>query len=178
MRENQISDGVDSVPSDAPASPAAEGGGRERSERLRAKRDADGLAQVAGWVPKERRAYAREVLAALARGANSLPPDPEQAAALDAVRAEAEVARAGEAAARAELAEAEERAQAANQRAEAAERSREETAGKLAMVKAEAETIQGREKAAQEAADVLRGELAGIKGRGGWRGVLLRLAGA
>ncbi len=81
--------------------------GRERKERLRARRDADGLAQVSSWVPKERRAYAREVLAALARGANSLPLDPEQKAALETARAEAEAARTAEAVARTALAEAE-----------------------------------------------------------------------
>ena len=71
--------------------------GRERKERLRARRDEAGLAQVSGWVPKDRRPSAREVLAALAQSANSLPPDPEQAAALKAAQAaleavEAEVA--------------------------------------------------------------------------------------
>lgn len=66
--------------------------GRERKERLRARRDEAGLAQVSGWVPKERRPYAREVLAALAQGANSLPPDPEQAAALKAAQAALEAA--------------------------------------------------------------------------------------
>lgn len=60
--------------------------GRERKERLRARRDEAGLAQVSGWVPKERRAFAREVLAALSQGANSLPPDPEQAASLEAAQ--------------------------------------------------------------------------------------------
>lgn len=60
--------------------------GRERKERLRARRDEAGLAQVSGWVPKDRRAFAREVLAALSQGSNSLPPDPEQAAALEAAQ--------------------------------------------------------------------------------------------
>ena len=40
--------------------------GRERKERLRARRDEAGMAQVSGWVPKDRRPYAREVLSALA----------------------------------------------------------------------------------------------------------------
>ncbi len=74
--------------------------GRERKERLRARRDEAGMAQVSGWVPKDRRPYAREVLAALARGANSLPPDPEQAAALDVAQADATAAKAAEAEAR------------------------------------------------------------------------------
>ena len=68
--------------------------GRERKERLRVRRDEAGLAQVSGWVPKDRRPYARKVLAALAQGANSLPPDPEQAAALKAAQAALEAAEA------------------------------------------------------------------------------------
>ena len=81
------------VPSNDPKVPSnalevhAEDGGKKRSERLRARRDEAGLAQVSGWVPKDRRPYARKVLAALAQGANSLPPDPEQAATLKAVQA-------------------------------------------------------------------------------------------
>ena len=85
--------------------------GRQRSERLRARRGEAGLAQVSGWVPKERRAYAREVLEALARGANSLPPDPEQADALEAAQIEAGRARAAEAEAQAALVQAKEHGQ-------------------------------------------------------------------
>ncbi len=107
------------VPSNALEAHAhAEVGGKKRSERLRARRDEAGLAQVSGWVPKDRRPYAREVLAALAQGANSLPPDPEQAAALKAAQAalevaqeEATTARIGEAAACKALLVAEERGQ-------------------------------------------------------------------
>jgi len=66
--------------------------GRERKERLRARRDEAGLAQVSGWVSKERRAYARQVLAALSQGSNSLPPDPEQAAALKTAQTALEAA--------------------------------------------------------------------------------------
>ncbi len=62
-------------------------------------------------MPKERRAYAREVIVALARGTNSLPPDPEQAAALKEARAKAEIARAEVQDARTALAEAEQRGQ-------------------------------------------------------------------
>lgn len=80
--------------------------GRERKERLRARRDEAGLAQVSGWVPKDRRPYAREVLAALAQGANSLPPDPEQAAALKAIQAALETAQAEATTARVEEAAA------------------------------------------------------------------------
>ena len=107
------------MPSDATDVPSNENSnflpssstGRQRSERLRARRGEAGLAQVSGWVPKERRAYAREVLEALARGANSLPPDPEQAAALEAARVEADRARAAEAAAQAALVQAKEHGQ-------------------------------------------------------------------
>ena len=94
------------VPSNAPNVPSnasevhAEGGGKKRSERLRARRDEAGLAQVSGWVPRDRRPYAREVLAALAQGANSLPPDPEQAAALKTAQAALEAAEAEVAAVR------------------------------------------------------------------------------
>ena len=81
------------VPSDA-LEAHVEAGGKKRSERLRARRDEAGLAQVSGWVPKERRAFAREVLAALSRGSNSLPPDPDQAARLKAAKAALEAAEA------------------------------------------------------------------------------------
>ncbi len=152
-----------SVPSDTSPSRAGEGTGQQRSERLRARRDAEGLAQVTGWVPKDRRAYAREVIAALARGSNSLPPDPEQGAALDVAQAAADAARAAEALARAELAQAGQREQAlaaelkaaraegaaardagrqaeaaAVARAEAAERAQEATAGALRAAEAAA----------------------------------------
>ena len=105
--------------------------GRERKERLRARRDEAGMAQVSGWVPKDRRAYAREVLAAIAQGANSLPPDPEQAAELERAQSEVEAAQIGEATARAKLVNAEERAQAA-------ERGREEAMRELVTVRATA----------------------------------------
>ena len=135
--------------------------GRERKERLRARRDEAGMAQVSGWVPKDRRPYAREVLAALAQGANSLPSDPEQAAALEAAQAEAATARVAGAVALAALAEAEQRGQVlaaeldaaraegevvreadrqakatAIARAEAAERAREATVGELRAAEA------------------------------------------
>ena len=137
--------------------------GRERKERLRARRDEAGMAQVSGWVPKDRRPYAREVLAALAQGANSLPPDPEQAAALEAAQEDATAARAAEAEARAALAEAEQRGRvlaveldaareagrqaeaAAVARAEAAERARGAITGELRA--AEAAVAQAREEA-------------------------------
>lgn len=159
--------------------------GRERKERLRARRDEVGMAQVSGWVPKDRRAYVREVIAALAQGANSLPPDPAQATALDkaraevsALRAELEEARVAGERAKQDAQERTVEVKVATVRAEVAERGREEAARELTTVRAEAEALQECARAAQEAADALRGELAGIKGRGGWRGVLLRLASA
>lgn len=156
--------------------------GRARKERLRVRRDEAGLAQVSGWVPKERRAYARDVLAALARGANSLPPDPEQAAELDVARAEAAAARAAETAIRATLTEAEEHGQvlaaelvaaraeikaereegrkvavAAQERANVAERAREDAARELQVAEAAA---------AQARAEVERFQKApGLRGR-------------
>ncbi len=169
------------VPGNASPSHADHGTGRQRSERLRARRDEAGMAQVSGWVPKERRPYAREVLAALARGSNSLPPDPEQRAALEAAQAAADVARAAEAVARAAVVEAEQRGQVLVVELDAAraksEADREEATRDLMTLRAEAEAMQAREQAAQEATAALRGELDGIKGRRGWRGVLLRLAG-
>ncbi len=108
------------VPRNAPETHLVEDGGKKRSERLRARRDEAGLAQVSGWVPKERRAYARKVLAALAQGANSLPPDPEQAVVLEAAEAETAAARAGERSALAALTLAEQREQALAAELEAA----------------------------------------------------------
>jgi len=152
---------------------------RRRAAKLRERREQAGQVRIQAWVPRERAAYARQVLQAAAAGANALPPDPGQQADLDAARAEA-------AATRAELKETqtaagcqEEQARSAEvaalARAERAERGRTEATRELAAVRAEA--LQGRERAGQEAADALRGELERIKGRGGWRGMLLRLAG-
>jgi hypothetical protein len=87
------------VPRNALAPHLSEDGGKKRSERLRARREEAGLAQVSGWVPKDRRAYAREVLAAVSQGSNSLPPAPEQAAALEAAQAAVAAARIAETAA-------------------------------------------------------------------------------
>lgn len=141
--------------------------GRERKERLRTRRDEAGMAQVSGWVPKERRAYAREVIAALARGVNSLPPDPEQAAVMEAARVEAEAAKAAEATAHAALAEAERHSQeltteldAARTRAEVAERAREEVASAL--------------RAAEEATAAARAEVQRFQGTPGLRGKVVR----
>ena len=87
---------------------------------------------------------AREVLAAVAQEANSLPPVLRQAEALEAARAEAEAARVEEVAARAGLAD--EGQAVALARAEAGKRGREEEA-------------QEHERAVQDRADALRGVL-------------------
>lgn len=155
---------------------------RRRAAKLRERREQAGQVRIQAWVPHERAAYARQVLHAAAAGANALPPDPEQQAALDTVRAEAAAARAELEAARdasrqAEQAKAAEAA-ATLARAEAAERGQEEAARELTAVRAEAEAAQGHEQAAQEVAETLRRELEAITGRRGWRGLLLRLAGA
>ena len=141
--------------------------GRERKERLRARRDEAGMAQVSGWVPKERRAYAREVIAALARGANSLPPDPEQAGAVEAARAETEAARDAEAAARAALAEVEQRGQEL-----AAERDAARARAELAE-QAQAEAINALQ-AAKEATALARAETRRFQGAPGLRGRVVR----
>lgn len=65
---------------------AEETGARARKKRLHSKRAEAGLAQISAWVPIERRSYARDVLKAVASGANSLPPDPEIAAELAAAQ--------------------------------------------------------------------------------------------
>ena len=131
--------------------------GRERKERMRARRDEAGMAQVSAWVPKERRAYAREVLAALARGANSMPPNPEQAAALEMAQGEVAAARAGEASARAALALAEQHEQALVVELDAARASAEaaQQAGCQAEVIALAQVKQA-EQAREDALDQLR----------------------
>jgi hypothetical protein len=67
-----------------------ETGARARKKRLHSKRAEAGLAQISAWVPIERRSYARNVLKAVALGANSLPPDPEIAAELAEARAKIE----------------------------------------------------------------------------------------
>ncbi len=141
--------------------------GRERKERLRARRDEAGMAQVSGWVPKERRAYAREVIAALARGANSLPPDPEQAGAVEAARAETEAAWDAEAAARAALAKVEQRGQELTAERDAA-RARAELAEQ-----AQAEAINALQ-AAKEATALARAETRRFQGAPGLRGRVVR----
>jgi chromosome segregation ATPase len=99
-------------------------GARARKKRLYSKRAAEGLGQVSGWVPIERRSYARAVLKAVADGANSLPPDPETVAELAAARATIERIEADAAASQAEanatIARIEGEAQAAHAEAQAA----------------------------------------------------------
>jgi hypothetical protein len=159
--------------------------GRERKERLRARRDEAGMAQVSGWVPKDRRPYAREVLAALARGANHLPPDPEQVAALDAAQADATAARGAEMAVRAALTEAEQRRQvlaaeldAARTESEAA-REAGRQAEAAAVVRAETaeqarEAIMGELRAAEAAAAQARADAERFQEAPGLRGRMAR----
>lgn len=163
--------------------------GRERKERLRARRDEAGMAQVSGWVPKDRRSYAREVLAALARGANHLPPDPEQVAALDAAldaaQADATAARSAEMAARAALTEAEQRRQVLAAELDAAraegEAARESGRQAEAAAVARAETaeqargaIMGELRAAEAAAAQARAEAERFQEMPGLRGRVVR----
>ena len=135
---------------------------RRRAAKLRKQREQAGQVRIQAWVPRERAAYARQVLHAAASGANTLPPDPAQQAALDAARAEAT-------AAYAELAEA----RNVGRQVEQAKAAEAAAARELATVGVAA---RGRERTAQDAAGVLRTALEGIRGRRGLRGLLLRLA--
>ena len=166
------------VPRNAPTSRPGQDGGQKRSERLRARRDEAGLAQVSGWVPKERRAYAREVIAALARGANSLPPDPEQAAALQAAQVEAK-------AARAELALAEQHGEALTAELDATRASAEAAQQASCQVEAAAlaradtaeqalEDALNQMRAAEAAAAQARAEAGQFRQAPGWRGWIMR----
>ena len=155
---------------------------RRRAAKLRERRDQEGQVRIQAWVPRERAAYARQVLQTAAVGANTLPPDPGQQADLDTARSEAAVARAELEEARAAGDRLAQQAQsieaAALARVEAAERGQERVTRELATVQAEVEAAQERERAAQASTMALRTELESIRSRGGWRGVLLRLAGA
>ncbi len=148
--------------------------GRERKERLRQRRDEAGMAQVSGWVPKNRRAYAREVIAALARGANSLPPDPEQAAALDAAQAAAAAARAAEVAARAALAGAEEGARALVADLDAASRAETVALARAAAAERERDGIRDELRAAEARAAEARAEAGRFQQAPGLRGRVVR----
>jgi len=117
--------------------------GRERKERLRARRDEAGLAQVSGWVSKERRAYARQVLAALSQGSNSLPPDPEQAAALKTAQTALEAAQTALEAAQAEAAAARIAEAAACEGLLAAQQHGQTLATELEAARTEIESIRG-----------------------------------
>ena len=148
------SDATD-VPSNKNPKFLASSSGRQRSERLRARRDEAGLAQVSGWVPKERRAYAREVLEALARGANSLPPDPEQAAVLEAVRIEADRAKAAEADAQAALVQAKEHGQELTAQLDATRAEIEAEKRQRQALKAERDAARAAEAAEREEAQAM-----------------------
>ncbi len=129
---------------------------RHRAAKLRERRGEEGQMRISAWVPRERASYARQVLQAAAAGANTLPPDPEQVAALDAAQTEAAAARAAEAVALAKLMEAEQHGReletelaTARTATEMAERAREGVTGELltaktimAQVQSEAERFQ------------------------------------
>ena len=142
-------------------------------------------------VPGDRRPNVWEVLAELARCANSLSPASDEAAALEMAQADALVVRTAAGAAYAAMVKVERHEQAltaglnaaciaavaareardadgcaeaaALARAEAADRGREEAARELVAVRTEAEAMQRHEEATQEAAAVLRGELESIR---------------
>jgi chromosome segregation ATPase len=125
---------------------------RERKQRMRAKREAAGVAQVSGWVPAARRAYAREVLKAVAEGANSLPPDPELSAALDAAKADLIAAHVEIEAAKAQIAQIEMMAERQRQALEAErDAARAAEAAEREKVQATATEAQVAAKTAQEA---------------------------
>lgn len=162
-------------------------GNKARTARYRAGLAARGIRPVQLYAPEEAHALLRQAAGLMLREQDPLEPhqamrqasganDPGQEhgnqdggeRALAAAIAAAEAVRAELTEARNAERQAEQRAMA---QAEAAEHGRVEAMRELAAVRVEAEV-------AQEAAAALRGELAGIKGRRGWRGVLLRLAGA
>ncbi len=112
---------------------------RRRAAKLRERREQAGQVRISAWVPRERADHARQVLRAAAAGANTLPPDPGQQAALDGARGET-------AAARAELEAAREAGRQvsaeAAARAEAAERARAALADELRAAEADAAEAQ------------------------------------
>lgn len=137
---------------------------RRRAAKLRERRGEEGQTRISAWVPRERALYARQVLQAVVAGANTLPPNPEQAAALDAAQADAAASRAAEVAALACLAEAERHGRelvaellAARTMTEVVERAQEAVASQLRAVEAIA---------AQARAEVERfQEAPGLRGR-------------
>ena len=98
-------------------------GNRRRAARAREKRQEAGQTRISAWVPRERAAYAHQVLQAVVAGGNALPPDPEQAAALDVLRAELDQVRTAAAQREGELAA---ELDTAGARAGVAERERDE----------------------------------------------------
>lgn len=183
-----MSSNAANVPSNDPDPHLAGDTGRQRSERLRQRRDAAGMAQVSGWVPKDRRTYAREVIAALARGANSLPPDPAQTAALEAAQADAAAARAAEGKACAALAEAERHARAlaadldgawdaaaaAQDAREASNRDAAAAAARAAMAERERDSIRDELQTAEATTAAARAEAERFQQAPGLRGRVVR----
>ena len=168
-------------------------GNRTRTARYRAALATRGIRPVQVLAPESAHALLRQAAGLMTREQDPLDPraamrqvggsnagerangsEPEMkalAAKLDAAedRARALVAELEEAQEASRYAEQAKAAEVAGAlaRMEAAEQEQGKAIRELAAAKAEA----------AEAVDALRGELAGIRGRGGWRGVLLRLTG-
>lgn len=158
-------------------------GNRTRTARYRAALAERGIRPVQLLAPENAHVLLRQAVGLMTQEQGPLEP---RAALRQAGGANEAGDGAEEAAMRSKLADAEDRARALLAELEAAREAGRwmkqarvaGAAAALAVVRTELEAAQGREKAAQEAADAFRDELARIRGRGGWRGVLLRLAGA
>lgn len=112
---------------------------RRRAAKSREKRQQAGQTRISAWVPRERAAYAHQVLQALIAGDNTLPPDPEQEAAMAVLRAELDQVRALTARREGELATERD---IANSRASAMEQERDTAQCGLQAAEAEAERFQ------------------------------------
>jgi len=114
-------------------------GNRRRAAKSREKRQEAGQTRISAWVPRERVAYAHQVLQAVVAGGNALPPDPEQTAALDMLQTELDQVRAVATRREAELANERD---TANTRARAAEQERDEVRRALQAAEATAAQAQ------------------------------------
>lgn len=184
-----MSDRVNSDETSASDHAVRREGDRRRAAKLRERRGEAGQVRISAWVPRERASYARQLLHAAVAGANSLPSDPEQAAALDAANAEATAARAAEATARAAgavaLADAEQRRQAlaaeldaarADTKAahEAGRRAEAAAAAQAEMAERAREAIAGELRAAEAAAAQAQAEAERFRQAPGLRGRVVR----
>ncbi len=139
-------------------------GDRRRAAKLRERRSEEGQTRIAAWVPRERASYARQVLQAAAAGANALPPDPEQAVALDTAQVEATAARTAEAAALAKLTEAEQHGRELATELAAARTATETVKQAWEGVMGELQKAQGAAAQAQAEAERFR-QVPGLRGR-------------